>query len=252
MTRLRSAAALIKQSLLSTKSEMKDRRYRRSSARNDAIERLGGLRSGARSASRTAIPVNVRDMTYQSAIFQASATLEDYLKQIFDHWLFELKRHSLTGANIPQRARFSYFGRELSDAFSKFVYAGDEKDLAERLENKSHIIEFAMGYCEISPHLTGEFAYKDRKYPSVKNIKKLYERIGCDNIFDRLSKEMRTNAELKLRAFNDVRTAIAHGTPPSLTLIDVERNLDDVALVIRSLDKINHKEFSKDFGGGVW
>ena len=248
----RSAAAVTRQYQHLMQSNMRDRRSRRSSARNEAIERLGALKSGALSASRAAIPINVRDMTYQSAIFQASATLEEYIKQIFDHWLFELKRHSLTGANIPRRARFSYFGRELSDAFSKFVHAGDEKDLAERIQGKTHLIEFALGVSGIAPNLTGEFAYKDRKYPSPRNIKKLYERIGCDNIFHRLSREMKSDAELKLRAFNDVRTAIAHGTAPNLTLNDVKRNLDDVALFIKSLDKVNHKEFSRDFGGGVW
>lgn len=231
---------------------MRDKRYRCSLARTEALDRLQGLRSGATSASRRSIPTPVRDMTYQSAIFQASATLEDYLKQIFDHWLYELKRHNMGGTSIPQRARFSYFGRELSDAFSKFVYTGDEKDLAEKLQSKSEVIGFAMGYESILPYLTGEFAYKDRKYPSPKNIRKLYARIGCDNIFARLSKEMKSDAELKLRGFNDVRTAIAHGAPPSLTLIDVKRNLDDMAMIVKSLDKVNHKEFSKEFGGGVW
>ena len=231
---------------------MRDRRYRCSAARNEALERLTDLKAGATAASKRSIPLQVREMTFQSAIFQASSTLEEYLKQIFDHWLYELKRNGLTGGNIPSRARFSYFGRELSKAFSWYVYAGDEKDLATKLEEKSNIIEFAMGNSGVLPYLTGEFAYKDRKYPSPQNIKSLYSRIGCDNIFDRLSREMKSDAHLKLQGFNDIRSSIAHGTPPDLTLLDVRRNLGDVALFIKSLDKINHREFSKHFGGGVW
>lgn len=231
---------------------MRDKRYRCSDARNEALARLQDLKTGATSASRASIPRNVRDMAYQSAIFQASSTLEEYLKQIFDHWLFELKNHNLTGKSIPSRARFSYFGRELTDAFTRYVYTNDEKSLAQKLQEHSDTIDFTMGYSTVLPHLTGEFAYKDKKYPSPKNIKLLYARIGCDNIFHRLSRKMKSDAELKLQAFNSVRTAIAHGTPPSITLIDVKRNLDDVALFVKSLDKINHVEFSKDFGGGVW
>jgi hypothetical protein len=191
-------------------------------------------------------------MTYQSAIFQASSTLEEYLKQIFDHWLFELKRHSRPGSSIPSRTRFSYLGREFSDSFSRFVHSGDEQSLAQKLQERSNIMDFAMGRSGILPHLTGEIAYKDKKYPSPKNVRALYARIGCDNIFDQLSRTLRTDAVLKLQAFNDLRTSIAHGTPPSLTLIDVRRNLDDVATIIKALDKISHREFSRDFGGGVW
>lgn len=231
---------------------MRDKRYRCSLARTEALNRLKDLKSGAAQASKKSTPVRVRDMVYQSAIFQASAALEDYLKQIFDHWLFELKSHNMTGANIPERARFSYFGRELSDAFGRYFHTGDERDLAGKIQDKSDIIDFAMGRASVLPYLTGELAYKDRKYPSPNNIRKLYARIGCDDIFARLSREMRSDAELRLRGFNDIRTAIAHETPPSLTLTDVKRNLDVVAVIIKSLDKVNHKEFSRDFGGGVW
>lgn len=216
------------------------------------MDRLQELKSGAASASKKAIPVVVRNMTYQSAIFQASSTLEEYLKQIFDHWLFELKRHGHTGSSIPSRTRFSYFGRELTDTFSQFSHSRDESNLAKKLQDRANVIDFAMGRSHIPPHLTGEIAYKDKKYPSPKNVKSLYARIGCDNIFGRISQELRADAELKLQAFNDLRTSIAHGTPPSLTLLDVKRNLDDVAAIIKCLDKINHKEFSRDFGGGVW
>jgi|SRR6056297_656589 len=231
---------------------MRDKRYRRSAARVEALARLKELKSGAISANKNSIPAHVRDMTFQSAIFQASATLEEYVKQIFDHWLFELKRQNMYGSNIPQRARFSYFGREMSDAFIKYVYSRDEIELAEKIRGKSGLIDFVMGSAAVLRHLNGEFAYKDRKYPSPKNIKKLYSRIGCDNIFDQLSREMKADAELKLQSFNDIRTAIAHGTPPGLTIGDIKKSLGDVELIIRSLDRINHKEFSRDFGGGVW
>jgi hypothetical protein len=231
---------------------MKDKRYRRSQARSEALLRLRDLRAGAKEASRKSTPVRVRNMVYQSAIFLASSTLEEYLKQIFDHWLYELKRHGLAGANIPARARFSYVSRELSSVFNSYVHAGDEIALARKIEDRANLLEFAIGRSIIFTHLTGEFAYKDRKYPSPRNIKALYSRIGCDNIFQQLSRAMKADAELKLQAFNDIRTSMAHGSPPSLTIIDVNRNLDDVGIIIKSLDKINHREMSKDFGGGVW
>lgn len=247
-----SPVALANQSQFLMTFEMRDKRYRCSIARIEALDRLQELKRGALAASRKSIPANVKDMTYQSAIFQASATLEDYIKQIFDHWIFELKNNSHNGDSIPQRARFSYFARELSQAFGKYTYEGDEKALTEKILEKSRLIEFAMGQSLVLPHLTGEFAYKNRKYPSPANIKRLYARIGCDDVFSQLSRNMQSNAELKLQAFNDIRTAIAHGSPPNLTLIDVKRNLEDVSLIIKSLDKINHKEFSSCFGGGVW
>lgn len=231
---------------------MLDRRYRRSSAREEALERLHGLRRGSAAASKKRIPLLVRDMVYHSAIFQASSTLEEYLKQIFDYWVFEVRRKGLKGDSLPSRARFSYFGRELTAELHKYIVASDEKALALKLQSKTDIINFTIGHSTAPPGLDGGFAYKDKKYPSPKNIKSLYSRIGCDNIFDRLSREMKVDAELRLRGFNDIRTAIAHSNPPDLTLEDVNRNLDVISSIIKSLDKINHREFSRDFGGGVW
>lgn len=231
---------------------MRDRRYRCSDARKEALLRLKTLKAGAVAASKNSIPASVRDMAFHSAIFQASATLEEYIKQIFDHWLFELKNNGLSGANLPSRARFSYFGRQVSGVFSNYFHGRDEKALAQSLQSRSGILDFAMGYADVPAHLNGEFAYKGKKYPSPSNIRALYSRIGCDNIFADLSREMRSDAELTLQGFNDIRTAIAHGNPPNITLIDVKRNIENVECIIRSLDKVSHKEFSKDFGGGVW
>lgn len=231
---------------------MFDRRYRCSAAREEALSRLDRLLSGAYAANRKNIPPHVRDMTFQSAIFQASSTLEEYIKQIFDHWLYELKRQNKSAQSIPSPARFSYVGRQLSREFNNYAYSGDEKRLAKGLQDQQKIIGFTMDNSEILNHLTGEIAYKDRKYPSPKNIKILYSRIGCDNIFQILSRELKSDSELKLQGFNDVRTSIAHGNPPDLTLEDVRRNLNNIKLIIRSLDKINHREFSRNFGGGVW
>jgi len=191
-------------------------------------------------------------MVYQSAIFQASSTIEEYLKQIFDHWVFELKTHNKIGKNMPSRSRYSFFGREISKEFKSYAHSGDEKKLAKALQTQSNIIDFALGNSEVSRYLTGEFIYKEKKYPSPKNIKALYSRIGCDEVFQLLSREMKSDSKLKLQAFNDIRTAIAHGAPPNITFTDVKRNLDDVALIIKCLDRINHKVLSKDFGGGVW
>ena len=231
---------------------MRDRRYRCSAARLEALERLSLLGAGVVDASRSPVPTSVREMAFQSAIFQASATLEVYLKQIFDFWLFELKARNKQGNHLPQRARLSFLGRELSEAFGKFAYAGDEKVLAESLGRKMEVMMFTAGDSDVPKYLTGEFVYKDRKYPSPANIKRLYARIGCDDVFDQLSAKMKTDAKLALQSFNDVRTSIAHGVPQGLTLEDVKRNINLVGSVIKSLDRINHREFSKDFGGGVW
>lgn len=231
---------------------MRDNRYRCSQSRLEALARLKDLRSGAISASRKGIPINVRDMTYQSAIFQASATFEEYLKQVFDHWLFESRQRSHASSHLPSRVRYAYLGREFSKFFSRFQHEGDEKVLAEKIESKVEIIEFAVGRALIPNHITGSLAYHESKYPSPKNIRKIYSRIGVDNIFGLLSQKMQTDAELRLQSFNDIRTAIAHGFPPGLTIEDVKRSLDDITMFIGALDRLNHSHFSKYFGGGVW
>lgn len=231
---------------------MRDRRYRVSPPRKDAEIRLAGLRRGCVAACGKSVPTEVRDMTFQSAVFQASATLEEYFKQIFDHWLYELKTNNHRGASLPDRVRYTFLARELKEAFTKHTAPADEIKLAEKIERNSQLLNFALGISELQNYINGSIAYKDRKYPSTKNIKILYSRIGCDNIFDIISSKINGDAEMQLQGFNDIRTALAHSNPPQITLTDVKRNIDVISVLIREFDRVNSKIFSDNFGSGVW
>lgn len=231
---------------------MKNSRYRISKPCKDALERLRKLRLGARLASKNGTPSEVRDLSFQAAIFQASATMEEYIKQIFDLCIFEIKTHKSDCHSLPSRSRYSYFLREMAVHFANYVAAGDEIAMVKKIEKKVDLFNFALG--EISPpsFLNGSMIYKDRKYPSPDNIRALYSRIGCDNIFDQMSREIKSDSEMMLKGFNDIRTALAHSSPPQLTINDVCRNLDVAETIIAAMDKITAKTLASTFGGPVW
>lgn len=78
----------------------------------------------------------------------------------------------------------------------------------------------------------------NRKYPSVKNIKAIFNRIGVPNIFHRLNAITKRDSEKVLQSFLDIRQAIAHQSPPNLTYPDVRSYIRNVQGIVRALDRI--------------
>jgi hypothetical protein len=56
------------------------------------------------------------------------------------------------------------------------------------------------------PTLNAKQIHTDKKYPSPDNIKRLFNRLGIDKVFDKLNAKAKADVKANLQSFNDIRT----------------------------------------------
>ena len=226
--------------------------YKVSNFRRNFESRTSSLISTSYTAHRKSIAGSVRDLAFQGAIIQASAAIEDYIREVFDAWAFKLKTNAMNGSTIPYRARVATVKPKLEKHFSSFGYTHDEMQFLKKLEDEKSTWDFLTGSTQIPNTFDGSSIYNERKYPSVKNLKVLYCRIGVDNIFAEISRIIKADAEMRLESFNSIRSALAHSNPPQLTYLDVKRNISDVQSLVQGMDRVIFRTLSRNFGGPIW
>lgn len=77
-----------------------------------------------------------------------------------------------------------------------------------------------------------------KSYPSVKNVKKMYRRIGIESIFTLLSKRMKVDVEGRLKSFNSIRGKLAHsGIDGAFSYGDIKAQRKSINQLVAALDK---------------
>jgi hypothetical protein len=97
-----------------------------------------------------------------------------------------------------------------------------------------------------------EFLVKDKKFPSVKNIKVLFRRLGLVDLSQKLSRRTRSNFDLSLQSFMDVRNALAHESPPSITDVDVNLYFTRIACWVDAIDREFYSHVVSTSGSAYW
>lgn len=228
--------------------------YKRSRARQSATLRIDTLRSSfvyAKIRTRQ-LPTPVRDCIFQNCVFQLSAILEDYLSEATNSWFSALAIGGADNSAIPLSTRALYAARSQEDAYKRYFGLGDESDLARRIAEQISLFQlFDNGRRMAIQDYHGKLV-KDRKFPSVYNIDTIFRRLGLPKIFRALSRRTRTDVELALRAFMDVRNALAHESPPSITDADVERYFRQVRSWIDAIDREFYSHVLRSSGAAFW
>lgn len=140
------------------------------------------------------------------------------------------------------------------ESYKQFIARGDEGALITKISSmfgKSHY-HFAVDTLSV-PRLQGADLYKDKKYPSPKNMRRLFDRLGIPQIFVELNKSSKRDLESVLTSFNDVRTEIAHsGIPPAINDRDIKIQIANMQSFIYHLDKTFYKHVCKHTGVVSW
>lgn len=228
-------------------------RYRISPHRVDFVTRTDQLIRASHMATKGTVPQGVRDLAYQCSILQTSAAVEEYIRSVFEDWAFKIRTaHGANSAVIPVRTRVAVAKSRLTQHFSTFAYTSDEGKFLKKIERENDLWPFLHGTSQVPQNFDGTVVFHDRKYPSPKNIKVMFSRIGVDNVFDLISQRIQADAEYRLESFNSIRTALAHSNPPQLTYLDVKRNVQTVQELVAAIDRILHKALSSSVGASIW
>lgn len=201
--------------------------------------------------TRSNLRSDILELVYQSVVFRLSAALEDYVASLINDWVYQVKHNKLPCAALPDQARSYLLVQHQKSYFTDYLVDNDEKKLLSRLKIKNSEFGLVMEGETAAPLLTIPLT-EGKKYPSVKNIKALFLRLGIENILDQVSKRIKSDAELRLKSFGDVRTAIAHQYPPSITHADVKAHLGAIKSIARAIDMIMFGHVRRISGSSCW
>jgi len=231
-------------------------KYVKSRARKEFDADVDRLIRAVRDAfsSKCKLP-NVREHVLASVMLQGSAKMEFYLTSLISDWVDRANASALQTDDLPLSLRAYGFNEQaLAGAYAQFLAFGSEVDLLERLagrlNNPSNYFAINGQHC---PELQAEKLWKDRKYPSGKNLKILFNRFGIAKIFDELAKSAKSDLGLLLDSFNDVRAELAHeGIPPGLTPGDIRSKLRSAQRFISHVDRVFFKNLELLGAAPLW
>lgn len=228
--------------------------YSKSKGRNDFETLSSDLFSLAREISfrRVKLSYEHKNLVYQSCIVLLSSAVEQYLKSFIEDLFYSYRSNGATLSQLPDNSRtFALFVKHRT-VYESFINNRDETKALTKLNIKDPSYAIVDNSIILTNHVDPNKIVNDRKYPSIKNIKSLYNRIGIANIFSRANSIGRKDYELLLKSFLDIRETIAHQESQNLTFDDIKRNFKNISDLIDKLDRISYKEVCKMSGSKFW
>lgn len=193
-----------------------------------------------------------QNLIFQSAIFQSCAAIEEYLKSFFEDLIFEFKKNKIKIGELPLNVKLMALLKNQKDTFKYYLNNGDEAKTLQKVKGSLPILKLADDTIEINGWIEMSLILGTNKYPSPKNLKTVYNRIGIEDIFKEIHMSSRSNLKGQLDSFLDIRSSISHESPPPLTYKDVKRHLENVANLVKHLDRVKHKHISKVSSSSYW
>lgn len=211
----------------------------------------------AKSANRipnTTLSYNHKDLIYKSLIVLLCSAIEEYHKTFIEDWFFRLKLAGVKMNKIPINARMIGFLHNTENHYKNFLYNREnEKDIIDKLTGSKDILKKYVDDNELFDITwLPNCVWGNKKYPSVKNMAVLYNRLGIPNIFDALSMSRHKDYKGNLDSFLSVRESIAHTGAGTVTYDDVKRHICYVDDLIHSLDRVLHRHCCQLSGSVNW
>ena len=193
-----------------------------------------------------------QNLICQSAIFLACASIEEYLKNFFEDLIFEYKKQSIQLSGLPENLRALKLLISQSHIFKSFVFNGDESKSLTAINRSWGNYEITNDAKTLTHHVKAQDIIGTRKYPSVRNLKTLYNRIGIENVLHQIEVKGQKDYQSQLESFLSIREAISHQAAPTVTHSDVVRHFKNIKELINQLDRIKYSHITKISGEKYW
>ncbi len=159
--------------------------YTKSSARNQFENVINSLHELSKDVADAGLiyKSEVRQAVFRATIFQASAALEEYIRAVFEGWIYQLKLNNKKIGNLPKSLVYCIAGKKQLEAFKNYIAYNDEAKLINSLSditrlgklfNSDELVKDVVYSCEV---------ISDKKYPAAKNIMLISKRFGINDIF---------------------------------------------------------------------
>jgi len=229
--------------------------YKKSKARQEFETKSIQLLALARQISykNVSLLYDHKNLIFQSTIVLLCSSLEEYLREFVEDLFFNYRSQGARLSEIPSNPRtFSLFARQRA-IYEAYIQNKDEVKILEKLDISNLFLYSVIDNNVVfNNNIDPKSIANDKKYPSPKNLRILYNRIGLKGIFSHLNSRGRKDYELLLRSFLDIRETIAHQTSTPLTFTDVQRNFSNINDLLDKLDRSAFQHICKSSGQKYW
>lgn len=230
--------------------------YSKSKARLSLENNLNGIVARTRLAEKKAIPVNVREYVIAASIFLSHAELENYIADVFSLVAKGAVDRYMAGSPMPKELRAHLFltKSNLKTAIGKHLGGSAERDLIKsvRYALDGEAVKL-ISTPAVPPLVSGKDIYGTIKYPSEENIKKLFFRLGIDNIFNELGRILKKDAAALLESLGSLRTQLAHtGVLPGISAKDIRNKIGDTLRFAAALDRVLYAFLCRSYSQQYW
>lgn len=228
--------------------------YSKSTSREDFELEYLKLGKLAKKISYKSSPLSYdhKQLIFQSCIFLLCARIEDYTKNLIEGIVFNYKSKGVEFNKLPINIRTKVFIDSQIGHFRNYYNSADEKKLLKNVSIKNPSFEIINDSVILSNHLNANNVISSNKYPSIKNLKILYHRIGIDDIVLKINANSKRDLKTSFESFLSLRESIAHQSSSSITFSDLERHFENVMLYINHIDRIVYKHITKESGATYW
>jgi len=228
--------------------------YSKSRARKEFEIESNKLVKLAKKVSYKSSPLTYdhKQLINQSCIFLLSARIEDYTKNLIEDLIYSYRTKGAILKNIPKNTRTKTLLDKQVNYFRTYYNSSDERALLKSIsiDNASYqIIDDNIPFA-LQIHPTNIIG--TNKYPSIKNLKILYHRLGINDIITELHRKAKKDIQTTIESFLSLREAIAHQGAPSITFGDIERHFKNINGTINYLDRVVYSHIKKESGEIYW
>lgn len=231
--------------------------YSKSKNRTDYENLSASLRSLADSTNRiplTGLTYDHKNLIYQALIVLLCSAIEEYNKSLIEDWFYQLRVQNANMGQIPVNSRMFGLLHRTVPYYRNYLYKKDgESIIIEQLDKARIDIQSLVN--DNAPFTTlylSKELWGDKKYPSIKNMGVLYNRIGIKDLFGSLSARFHYNFKNQLSSLLSIREAIAHIGQATLTYSDIIGHIDFVNLLINKIDRVMFSHCNIVAGSQYW
>lgn len=228
--------------------------YKKSQARIDFETGSKSLKQVIKKVSYKSSPLKYEQklLIYQSTMFLMSAKLEEYTKTLIEDLIFSYKSNNASMSEIPDNIKTKTIIDNQLNHYKNYNHNSDEKKLLEKISCTKDYYNVLNSSSPFTNNINSHTVIATNKYPSVKNMKILYFRIGIPDIFNGIAKKGKKDFKSFLESFLSIREAIAHQEAPTLTHQDTERHINNLCEMISNIDRVVYSHIAKTSGEKYW
>jgi hypothetical protein len=228
--------------------------YSKSRARKDFEAESNKLLKLAKKASFKSSPFTYdhKQLINQSCIFLLSARIEDYTKNLIEDLIYSYRTNGAILEHIPKNIRTKVLLDKQVNHYRTYYNSSDEKTLLKSISIDNPFYQLLDDTVAFTTQVHPSNIIGTNKYPSVKNLNILYNRLGIKDIINELHRKAKKDITTAIESFLSLRESIAHQGAPAITFNDIERNFKNINEAINCLDRVVYSHIKKESGETYW